>query len=67
MAKSSSTPIEFSEKAYLIAGLMTWALAALAVVTTIVTGKPLVLLLAVFWIVISVFCIRGWRAKRAGQ
>ena len=27
MAKSSSTPIEFSAKAYLIAGLLTWLLA----------------------------------------
>jgi hypothetical protein len=64
MAKSGSTPIEFSAKAFLIAAILTWALAVVAVISALTASQPAVLLLAVFWIVISVICVRSWRAKR---
>ena len=64
MARSSSTPIEFPPKAFLIGGLLAWLLAIVAVISAWTAGKPVVLILAVFWIVISVLCIRSWLAKR---
>ncbi len=64
MARSSSTPIEFPPKAFLIAGLLSWLLAIVAVISAFSAGQPFVLLLAAFWIVISVLCIRSWLAKR---
>jgi hypothetical protein len=65
MAKSGSTPIEFSAKAYLIAGVFAWALAIVAVISALTASKPIVLILAVFWVVISVLCIRAWISKKA--
>jgi hypothetical protein len=64
MAKSSSTPIEFPPKAFLIGGLLAWLLAIVAVISAFTAHQPLVLILAVFWIAISVLCIRSWLAKK---
>jgi hypothetical protein len=64
MAKSGSTPIEFSPKAYLIAGVLTWALAVVALISALTAHQPAVLILMVFWVVISLLCLRAWRAKK---
>jgi hypothetical protein len=64
MAKSGSTPIEFSAKAYLIAAILTAALAAFALFSAINYGQPTVLLLTVFWAVICGLCVRSWLAKK---
>ena len=41
MAKSGSTPIEFSAKAYLIAALLAWLLAIVTVIASFSIGKPI--------------------------
>jgi hypothetical protein len=64
MARSSSTPIEFSAKAYLFAALLSWLVAIVTVIATFSIGKPIYLIVAAFWIIISIFCIRSWQAKR---
>jgi hypothetical protein len=63
MAKSSSTPIEFPRKGYLIAGIFAWALAVVALISALTAHQPFVLILMVFWIVISIMCLRAWRAR----
>jgi len=64
MAKSSSTPIEFSPKAYLIAGLFAWALAIVALISALTAHQPYVFILMVFWLVISFLSLRAWRTKK---
>jgi hypothetical protein len=68
MAKSSSTPIEFSAKAYLIGGLFAWALAIVAFISALSvhggSARIIALVGMVFWLVISVLSLRAWRAKR---
>jgi hypothetical protein len=64
MAKSSSTPIEFPPKAFLIAAVFTFLLAVVAVISAVNAKAPAVYILAIFWLVISVLCVRSWRAKR---
>ena len=64
MAKSGSTPIEFPPKAYLVAGLLTWVLAVVALISAFTAHQPAVLILMVFWIVISLLCLRAWRTKK---
>ena len=64
MAKSSSTPIEFPPKAFLIAGLLCWLVAIVTVIAVFSADKPIYLIVAAFWIIISIICIRSWLAKR---
>jgi hypothetical protein len=68
MARSSSTPIEFSAKAYLIGGLFAWALAVVAFISALSVhgGSARIIALGgmVFWLVISVLSLRAWRAKK---
>jgi hypothetical protein len=64
MAKSGSTPVEFPAKAYLIAAILTWLLAVVALISSLTARQPAVLVLMVFWVVISFLCIRAWRAKK---
>jgi hypothetical protein len=39
-------------------------LAIVAVISSFSARQPAVLILAAFWIVISIICIRSWLAKR---
>jgi hypothetical protein len=55
---------EFPPKGYLIAAVFSVALALVAVLSAIGAGQPAVLLLAAFWIVICVLCVRSWRSAR---
>ncbi len=64
MAKSASTPIEFPPKGYLIAAVFCTLLGFVAVISALEVHKPAILLLAVFWAVISAICVRSWKATR---
>ncbi len=64
MARSSSTPIEFPPKAFLIAGLLAWLVAIVPVIAVFSAHQKFYLIVAAFWIIISVLCIRSWLAKR---
>jgi hypothetical protein len=64
MAKSGSTPIQFSANAFLIAAVFCALLGLVAVFSAIEASKPAVLILAVFWGVVSGFCVKSWRAAR---
>ncbi len=64
MAKSGSTPIEFSAKAYLFAALLSWLVAIVTVIAAFEIGKPIYLIVGAFWVIISIVCIRSWQAKR---
>ena len=65
MAKSGSTPIEFSAKALShrrIVRLARWR--SSTVISALDRPQADLLILAVFWIVISFLCLRAWLAKR---
>jgi hypothetical protein len=64
MAKSGSTPIEFPAKAFLVAGLLAWLVAIVTVIAVLSAHKNIYLITAVFWVIISILCIRSWLAKK---